>query len=337
LQARTGSIVVAIFRVILVAALAHARTARAADVEGQAQAQVDAEADIDVALARAAPPPVDGPALRLAFTPTRLYVDATYARSDDLSALPYVAGSGTNVRFALGGSLRWRRFAFTGEVPFTQVTTLTVTAIPGGAPIPQDARQTAVSLGDVRVGAEWTEHLTPELVGGLGLRGRLATHTTAYQFHLVDGSIGLYTFPYYFHIEPTFILGGAFGDWTFTVNQGALVIVGPDGNFADVHFVEPTIYFWDAHYALSWAPLDVLSASLELCTDVQLNHVAGADFQKLNDVKSAWVAPALSFHVDAYRFDLLARFGLTRSADLFGVIEYAGTRSFMLRATRVFN
>jgi hypothetical protein len=301
-----------------------------------AGSEAEASAEVDAMLARYYPAPADGPALRLANTPTRLYLDATYARSADLSALPYVAGDGTNVRFAAGGSWRWRRFAFTGEVPFTQITTLTVTQIPGGAPIPADSHQTAVSFGDVRLGADWTDHLSPTLMGGFGLRGWLPTHTTAFQFHLVDNSLGLYSFPYYFHIEPTAILGGAFGRWTFVVNQGAIVIMGPDGNFGDIHFHQPTVAFWDAHYAVSFAPIDMLAASLEVATDVQLNHVSGLDFQKLNGVRSAWIAPALQLHLDDFRVDLIARFGLTRGADLFGVIEYAGTNCFTLRVTRAF-
>lgn len=300
-------------------------------------ADAAATATADDALRTFYPPPVDGPALRLPDSPTRLYLDATYARSDDLSALPYVAGNGSNVRFAAGGVLRWRRFAFTGEVPFTQITTLTVTAIPGGAPIPQDAHQTAVSFGDVRLGADWTQHLTPALVGGFGLRAVFPTHTTRFRFHLVDGSLGIYSFPYYFHVEPTAILGGVFGRWLFIVNQGAVVIAGPDGDFGDVHFVEPTVAFWDAHYALGFAPTDALAASVELATDIQLNHVDGLDFQKLNGVRSAWIAPALQVHLGDTRVDLIARFGLTRGADLFGVIEYAGTSSYTLRVSRTFD
>jgi hypothetical protein len=335
LSKRQGSIVA----LILTAGLCAPRGARAAaEDEGPrpASPDVDLAADVDATLARYSPAPIDGPALRLAYTPMRLYVDATYARSPDLSALPYVAGSGTNVRFAVGGSWRWRRFAFSGEVPFTQITTLTVTAIPGGTPIPQDTHQTAVSFGDVRLGVDWTDHLSPALLGGFGLRGWVPTHTTAFQFHLVDGSLGLYSFPYYFHIEPTAILGGAFGRFVFTVNQGAIVIMGPDGNFSNLHFHQPTIGFWDAHYAASWAPLDALAASVELITDLQLNHVGGLDFQKLNGVHAAWIAPALQLHYHDYRVDLMARFGLTRGADLFGVIEYAGTNSIAVRLSHTF-
>jgi hypothetical protein len=305
--------------------------------EAEADVPPEAGADVDAVLAQYYPAPVDGPALRLPVSPTRLYVDATYARSDDLSALPYVAGDGSNVRFAAGGSWRWHRFAFSGEMPFTQITTLTVTAIPGGMPIPQDAHQTAVSIGDLRLGVDWTDHLTPWLVGGFGLRGYIPTHTTRFQFHLVDGSLGVYSFPYFFHIEPTAILGGAFGRFTFVVNQGAIVLMGPDGSFGDLQFHQPTVLFWDAHYAASYAPLDVLGASLELATDIQINKVEGIDFQRLNGVHSFWLAPALQGHVGDWRIDAIARFGLTRGADLFGVIEYAGASSYTLRVSRSFN
>jgi hypothetical protein len=71
-------------------------------------------------------------------------------------------------------------------------------------------------------------------------------------------------------------------------------------------------------------------------TDIQLNHVDGLDFQKLNDVRAVWIAPALQLHLADFRLDVIARFGLTRGADLFGVIEYAGSRSYTVRLSRNF-
>jgi len=296
------------------------------------------ESEVDAQLGAYFPAPVDGPSLRLPITPTRLYVDATYATSDDLSALPYIIGRGRNLRFAAGASFRWRQLAFTGELPFYQRTTLDLDEIMNQpfTTYPQDAHETAGSLGDLRLGVDWTTHLSDVLVGGFGLRGRFPTHTTAFRFHLADGSLSTYVFPYFFHIEPTAILGGVFGRWTFALNQGALVFVGPDGDFGGFHFVEPTLVFWDAHYAATYAQLEWLGASVELATDVQLNHVDGLDFQQLNHLHSVWVAPALQFHVDSYRVDLVARLGLSRGADLFGVIEYAGSRSYALRVSRSF-
>lgn len=310
--------------------------AAARAVEDEAEA-TESDADVDRFLSKYYPAPVEGPPLRPPVMPTRLWVDASLATTDDLSALPYVAGTGQNLRFAAGGTLRWRGFAFTGELPFTQITTLDVTAIPGGAPIPEDAHQTAISLGDLRLGVDWTTHLTTSLVGGFGLRGRFPTHTTRFQFHLIDGSLASYSFPYYFHVDPAFILGGKVGRFTFVLNQGAVILLGPDGNFGDQHIVVPTIFFWDAAYAVSWAsPIDALAASFQVGTDIQLNHVDGIEFQKLNDVRSVWIAPALQFHLAGYRIDGIARFGLTRGADLFGVIQYAGTSSYTLRVSRNF-
>jgi hypothetical protein len=49
------------------------------------------------------------------------------------------------------------------------------------------------------------------------------------------------------------------------------------------------------------------------------------------------VAPALQVHAGAFRFDAIARFGLTRGQELYGVLEYVGTHSFTLRVTRMFN
>jgi hypothetical protein len=290
-------------------------------------------------LAKYHPPPVDGPALRLPESTTRLYLDGALALSNDLSGLPYIAGKGRNLRFAAGGVWRWRRFAFEGELPFVNVTTIDVTAVPGGTPIPEDAHQTSVALGDLRVGAIWTTPLVgaESLVGGFGLRSRLATHTTKFSFQLVDFSYADFVIPYYFHIEPTLILGGALGRFTFVVNQGVKVLLGPDGHIREETLTVPTIYFWDAHYALGWAPWPFLGASVELGTDIQLNHVPGVDFAKVNNIRAAWLAPAVQVHVGDWRIDGIARLGLNRSQELFGVLEYVGTHSFTLRVTRRFN
>ena len=87
-------------------------------------------------------------------------------------------------------------------------------------------------------------------IAGLALRGRLATHTTRFDFHLADGSLATFAVPYYFHIEPTLVVGGALGPFTYVMNQGAIALIGPDGNFDEQHITVPSIYFWDAHYAI---------------------------------------------------------------------------------------
>ena len=92
-----------------------------------------------------------------------------------------------------------------------------MTSVLNQAPMPEDAHQTKASLGDLALGAVWTERLAGDseaLIAGLGLRGRLATHTTRFEFHLSDGSMADFVIPYYFHIEPTLILGGALGPFT---------------------------------------------------------------------------------------------------------------------------
>jgi hypothetical protein len=281
------------------------------------------------------PPPVDGPELRLPESPTRLYIDGAFAQSKDLSALPYILGSGKNFRFSLGGVLRWQRFSFEAEVPFAQVTSLDVTMVPGGVPSPE--KQTAVSFGDVRLGAIWTVRLAGEaLVGGFGLRFRLATHTTHFGFYLpTNGELVSYVFPYYFHIEPTAILGGALGRFTYVINEGLLGLIGPNGNFLDMEVVVPTVVFWDSHVAVSYAPLDFLGASVELGSDVQINTVNDPQFP-INHLRSVWVAPALQFHAGDYRLDLIARLGWTRGTEAFGVLDYTGTSSYTLRMTRSF-
>ena len=288
------------------------------------------------------PPAVDGPALRLPEPQTRLYLDGSYAIADDLTALPYIAGKARNVRAALGGGWRWGRFAFEGQLP-VNLTTIDVSSVLNMPPLPEDQHQTAVSLGDLTLGAIWTDRLADEaLIGGLGLRGRLATHTTRFVFHLADGSIADFVVPYYFHIEPTVILGGAIGRFTYVVNQGAIALVGPDGNFEDAHITVPSIFLYEAHYAIGWAPWTFLGASAELATVIQLNHIPdtldGQDLSKFNGIRAVWLAPALQVHAgDSYRIDAIARFGLSRGQELYGVLEYVGTHSFTLRVTRAFN
>jgi hypothetical protein len=285
------------------------------------------------------PPPVDGPAIRLPVSPTRLYFDGGYGISRDLSALPYIAGSAWNLRFALGGVWRWRGFSFDAEIPFANVTTIDITALPGMPdPTPEDAHQTRYSFGDVRLGVNWTAPLVGRetLVGGLGLRGHMATHSTRFLFHLRNGATVVYVLPYYFHIEPTLILGGALGRFSWVLNQGAIALVGPDGDVGEIHIVVPTIYFYDAHYAVAYAPVPFLGFSVELATTVQLNHVSGVEYQDFNNVRAAWVAPAIQIHAGAYRIDLIGRYGLTRGQELYGVLQYAGTHSATLRITRTF-
>jgi hypothetical protein len=283
------------------------------------------------------PPSVDGPALRLPETATRLYLDGAYAMSDDLTALPYIAGKGRNVRFALGGAWRRGRFAFEGQLPFN-ITTIDVATVFNMPPEMEDQHQTAPSLGDLTLGANWTARLAGEaLIAGAGVRGRFATHTTRFQFHLLDGTVADFRIPYYFHVEPTLILGGALGRFTYVVNQGGAWLYGPNGNFEGEYIRVPSIYFWDAHYAVGWAPWAFLGASVELATLFQLNHIAGVDFAKLNGIRAVWVAPALQVHAGAFRIDAIARIGLTRGQELYGVLEYVGTHSFTLRVTRLFD
>ncbi len=280
---------------------------------------------------------MDGPALRLPESPTRLYIDAAYAASSDLSSLPYIAGSGRNFRFAAGGVWRWHRFSFEAELPFANVTTLHVTdALNSGPPYPEE--QTGTALGDFRIGAIWTHRLADEaVVAGVGMRVRVPTHTTHFNFYLpTNNEMVSYVFPYYFHLEPTVIVGGAIGRFSYVINEGGLIFMGPDGNFLDMEVVVPTIAFWDSHVAIGYAPWDFLGASVELGSDIQVNHVSDPQFP-INDLRSVWVAPALQVVVDRWRFDAIARIGFGRGSESFGVLEYVGMRSYTLRATVAFN
>jgi hypothetical protein len=301
--------------------------------------QADDDSNAQPFLARYGPAPVEGPGLRLPEPLARLYVDAGYARTDDLSGLPLIAGKAHNYRFAFGAAKVWPHLAIEGEIAFGNITTIDVTQVPGGMPVDVDKHQTATSLGDTRVGATWRTPLTDDgsLVGGVSLRLRLPTHTVIFQFHLVDMvTLGRYLFPYYFHVEPALILGGTYGRFAFVVNEGLLLMTGPDGNFQNLHITVPNLLFWSAHYAIVFSPLRALALSADLATDVQLNHVSVMDFDKVNGVFAASLDVGLQIHVDQIRVDLIGRRGLTRDAELFGVLQYAGTQSLTLRVSYIY-
>jgi hypothetical protein len=289
-----------------------------------------------------APAGVDAPAIRNVEPTTRVYVDGSFARSTDLSALPYIGGAGANWRATAGGSLKLGRFQLEAEAPAAQATLLHLTKIPpppGEMPIPEDARQTALSAGNVRLGAQWSGRFAAgplAMAAGFGLRGRIPWPNSArFQFHLADGSLGVYSFPFYFHIEPTVLFGAATKGVSFTMNQGAVILHGPDGHFEEVTIVVPTIMFWDAHYAVA-VRSDWVALSLELNTLIQFNRVGG-DFVQLNDIRALSVVPGVQFLLGAWRVDLVGRLGVNRGAELFGVIGYGGTQSITLRLGRSFD
>jgi hypothetical protein len=284
-------------------------------------------------LADYAPAAIEGPGLRLPEPATRLYVDASYARADDLTGLPFIVGKARNLRFAGGGSLRWRRFSFDAELNFSNITMLDVTRVQGREPPDVDKHETATSLGDLRLGANWTVPLDANgaLTGGFGMRVRLPTHTVVFQYHTTDTTLARYVFPYFFHLEPTLILGGTYGRLGFVLNEGLLLLAGPNGHLLGVTVVEPTVLFWSAHYALFYSPFEALALSADLATDIQLNHVSALYFETLNGLVAASVDVGLQIHIDRFRVDLVGRRGLTRDADFFGLLQYAGTQSLMLR------
>jgi hypothetical protein len=290
-------------------------------------------------LAQYGPASIEGPGIRLPEPLTRVYIDGGYARTKDLSGLPLVAGSAHNYRLAAGGSLAWHRFSFDAEVAFSNITTIDVTQVPGGMPLDVDKHQTATSLGDTRLGITWTQALDDagQLLGGFGLRGRFPTHTVIFQFHLVDLSLGQYVFPYYFHVEPTVILGGWHGPFGFVLNEGVTLMTGPDGTFNNVPITVPNLLFWSAYYALVFAPVRALALSAELGTNLQLNHVGALYFEKVNGIFAATVDVDLQVHFDRFRVDAVAHHGLTRDSDVFGVLQYSGSDSLTLRLGAYFN
>ncbi|MEP6652546.1 MAG: hypothetical protein ABJA82_04255 [Myxococcales bacterium] len=294
-----------------------------------------------------APGAMDAPQLRNLEPRTRLYADGTLAQTDDLSVLPHIGGSGRNLRVALGGTLRWRRFQFEVELPASQATIVNI--FNSDYPLDdthnqideEDRHQTTLSIGDLRLGAQWTHALPIDafpLAAGFGIRGRVPTHTTRFQFYNGHSHTTIiYALPYYFHIEPTVMVGGGMGPFSFVINQGAIAFLGPDGRVGDLPIVIPSLYFWDAHYAVACRIVRQVAVSVEVNTTMQLNHVEGLDFQKLNNVFAVVLLPGLQVHLGRLRLDLMARFGMTPGAELLGVIAFAGTRAGMLRATWVFD
>ncbi|MES1164521.1 MAG: hypothetical protein ABUR63_02085, partial [Verrucomicrobiota bacterium] len=101
--------------VVALVFLLAAHVARAAPTQDEGAVPVWAES---------APAGADSPPIRNVEPRTRLYLDGTFAQTDDLSALPNIAGRGWNLRLALGGSLKWRRFQFETELPASQMTRL---------------------------------------------------------------------------------------------------------------------------------------------------------------------------------------------------------------------
>ena len=176
------------------------------------------------------PPPVDGPELRLPESPTRLYLDGAYAPAGSLGS-PLHLGERDELSLLARRCPPLAPFLVRSGDPVRAGHTLDVTMVPGGVPSPE--KQTAVSFGDIRLGAIWTVRLAGEaLVGGFGLRTRLATHTTHFGFYLpTNGELVSYVFPYYFYIEPTAILGGALGRFAYVINEGLVELTDRTATF----------------------------------------------------------------------------------------------------------
>jgi hypothetical protein len=91
--------------------------------------------------------------------------------------------------------------------------------------------------------------------------------------------------------------------------------------------------------AIAFAPVDVIGASVELGTDVQINNTNDPQFP-ISDIRSAWIAPAVQLHLGDYRVDLIARLGMpgiAHGTDAFGVLQFVGTNSYTVRVGRSFN
>ena len=264
--------------------------------------------------------------------------------SDDLTVLPLIAGQGRNYRLtraAPGGAAGGRRRRGSAKTDDAQRDAEYLNGYP---PLPEDAHPTKFSLGDIGLGAVWTERLTD----GEGLMGGLGMHVPSHAHHAVpvpcEGRHDRHS-ANYFHLEPTLILGGALGGggdlgrFTWVLNQGAIILAGPDGDFSTEHVAVPTIYLSDAHYGMAWAPWSFLRRigrgghdnPARPCR--QLRHRP----QKFNDVRAVWVAPALQVHVGNTRIDLVARIGASRGQEFYGALECVGTRSVTVRVTTMFD
>ena len=127
------------------------------------------------------------------------------------------------------------------------------------------------------------------------------------------------------------------GNFSFVTNQGPFILTGPDGQVLDLPIPVPNIYFWDAHLAIAYRIAEAITLSVEGNYTHQLNDLDPVMFPKLSDIRAIAVAPALQVRFDRYRVDAVTRIGLSRGAEVLGVLGYAGSRSFVLRVSRAFD
>jgi hypothetical protein len=286
-----------------------------------------------------APPPIDYPGVQSPGPGISLYLDTTYETNSDLSTFWWVRGRGNNYRVAVGGTFEIAGLLLNAEVP-VQYTQLAIDSLMNLPPTDADRRKSAVSLGDLITGAAHFWSLPIESLdaqAGLGVRVRWPTHTTRYQFGLVDGSILEFGFPYYFHVAPGAFLSASHGPVSVLLNQGVLAMLAKDVTIGDILQPIPNIYFWESHLVAGVDVTDWLLLSAELESFVQLNRVTVDNMTNLNDIRAVFVNPGLTLKFDAYRLALAGRFGVSgRSSRDFGVITFSGTHALLARVSYVF-
>jgi hypothetical protein len=286
------------------------------------------------------PPGIDYPGIVDLGPRCSLYVDHTYEYTDDLSTFWWVDGRGRNYRVALGGAYRFGNLQVHAEVPL-QYTQLTISSLMGQPPVDADRSKATYSLGDLVTDAAYFWDIPVDALPthvGLGLRVRWPTHTTKYQFGLIDGSILEFGFPYYLHLSPAAILSTSYGPVFLVVNQGALAMLASDIDLGGVIQQIPNIYFWESHVVGGLAATDYLAFTLELSSFVQLNRVNVQNMTNLNDTRAVFLNPAVTLDLGRYRVAVAGRWdmGYWRSARDFGVITFSGSNAILARLSYLY-
>jgi hypothetical protein len=293
------------------------------------------------------PPGVDYPGIVDLGPRMSLYIDHTYEYANDLSTFWWVQGRGNKYRVALGGLYAFGSLRVHAEVPL-QYTQLAIDSLMGNAPTDADRIKAALSLGDVITDAAYYSDLPSDAMPthvGLGLRVRWPTHTTRYQFGLVNGGTIEFGFPYYLHLSPAAILSTSYGPVFLVVNQGVLAMLAKDIDLGGVLAKIPNMYFWESHVTAGLAATNWLAFTLEVLSAVQLNHVEmtnamappGPDQTRVFTTRAVFFNPGATLDLGRYRLALAARLGLPgNSTRDFGVFTFSGTHAFLARLSYLF-
>jgi hypothetical protein len=285
------------------------------------------------------PPGIDYPGILDMGPRLSLYVDHTYESTSDLSTFWWVRGRGNNFRVAVGGTYAFGGLRLHAEVP-VQYTQLAIDSLMQLPPTDADRTKAALSLGDIITDAAYYWDIVGETMlthVGLGLRVRWPTHTTKYQFGLIDGSTLEFGFPYYLHVAPAALLSTSYGPVFLVANQGVLAMLAKDIDLGGVLQRIPNIYFWESHVALGLAATDWLAFTAELLTFVQLNRVDVEQMTNLNDTKAVFLSVGPTVDMGNYRLAVTWRHDLAgRSSRDFGVITFSGSRALLVRLSYLF-